>query len=144
MRFQPFLPFLAAGAVLCAQAPEWEKAMGQAKKAVGKGEGVACVVMLERADATTVKIRLQMLGTAIREAGFTGLMDGPNHVRGFELESPKGMEQLQGSAMLTEQVHSVDVMLKGEEFRPRFRMRVPKQGDKPETAVVVAGAAPPK
>lgn len=35
-------------------------------------------------------------------------------------------------------------MLKGDDFRPRFRMRVPKQGDTPETAIVVTGSAPPK
>lgn len=143
MKSLAFVFPLAAGVLLCAQGPEWDKAMTQAKKLVGKGEGAACVVMLERADATTVKIRLQLLGTSVREATFTGLGE-TSSVRGLELDSPKGMDQLQGSAMLNEQIHSMDVMLKGEDFRPRFRMRVPKQGDKPETAVVVTGSAPPK
>lgn len=134
---------LAAAVALCAQSPEWDKAVAQAKKQVGKGEGVACVVLLERADAGTVRIRLQVLGTAIREAAFTGVGEN-THVRGLEVDSPKGMDQLQGSALLGEQIHSLDVQLKGDEFRPRFRMRVPKQGDKPETAVVVMASAAPK
>jgi hypothetical protein len=134
---------LVAGALLGAQGPEWDKAVAQAKKQVGKGEGVACVVMLERADASTVRIRLQVFGTMVREASFHGIGEATN-VRGLELDSPKGMDQLQGSAMLNEQIHSMDVMLKGEDFRPRFRMRVPKQGDRPETATVVTGSIPPK
>jgi hypothetical protein len=143
MKSLAFIFPLAAGAVLCAQSPEWDRAMAQARQLLGKGGGQACVVMLERADANTVKIRLQVLGTSIREASFTGLGETTS-VRGLELDSPKGMDQLQGSAMLNEQIHSMDVILKGEDFRPRLRMRVPKQGDKPETAIVVAGVAPPK
>lgn len=38
----------------------------------------------------------------------------------------------------------MDVMLKSENFRPRYRMRVPKQGDQHETAIRVTGSAPPK
>lgn len=143
MKSLAFVIPLAAGALLCAQSPEWDKALAQARKQVGKGDGVACVVMLERADATTVRIRLQVLGTSVREASFNGIGEAIS-VRGLELDSPKGMDQLQGSAMLNEQIHSMDVMLKGEDFRPRFRMRVPKQGEKPETAVVVTGLIPPK
>lgn len=134
---------LAAGVALLGQSAEWDKAVTQARKQVGKGEGAACVVMLERADASTVRIRLQVIGSSVREASFTGLGENFN-VRGLELDSPKGMEHLQGSAMLNEQVHSMDVQLKGDDFRPRFRMRVPKQGDKPETAVVVMASAAPK
>lgn len=143
MRILSRLLSLVAGVALCAEAPEWEKAMALARQPFGKAAGTACVVMLERADAGTVKIRLQVLGTSIREARFIGLTEN-NTVPGLELECPKGMDTLQGSAMLGEQIHSMDIQLKGEDFRPRLRMRVPKLGERPETGTVVVGVAPPK
>jgi hypothetical protein len=143
MKSLAFVFPLAAGALLCAQSPEWDKAMAHAKQQLAKANGTACLVLLERVDATTVKIRLQVLGTSIREASFTGIGESIS-VRALELDSPKGMDHLQGSAMLNEQIHTMDIQLKGEDFRPRIRMRVPKQGDKPETGLVVVGSALPK
>lgn len=136
------VPF-AAGALLCAEPPEWDAALAKARQAFGTSGGTACVVMLERADATTVRIRLQVLGASVREARFTGLAENSS-VAGLELDCPKGLDRLQGSAMLGEQVHAMDIQLKGEDFRPRLRMRVPKQGERPETGTVVVGVAPPK
>ena len=136
------VPF-AAGALLCAEPPEWDGDLPKARQAFGTSGGTACVVMLERADATTVRIRLQVLGASVREARFTGLAENSS-VAGLELDCPKGLDRLQGSAMLGEQVHAMDIQLKGEDFRPRLRMRVPKQGERPETGTVVVGVAPPK
>ena len=46
--------------------------------------------------------------------------------------------------MLEEPLHRMGIVLKGEDFGPRFRMRVPRQGDRFGTTTIVTGSAPPK
>jgi hypothetical protein len=130
------LPLLAAPALVAQASPEWDKAVSQLKQNLAKRPGFGVTVMLERLDAQTVRIRLQLIGASVKEANFYGrTAEGIGHAA-LQLATPKGIESLNTTAMLSEHANLMEVGLKGEDFSPSLRLRVPKQGEKPEVAML--------
>ncbi|MBI4912514.1 MAG: hypothetical protein HY823_07235 [Acidobacteria bacterium] len=131
---------LLAGAMLFAQGNEWERALQNARRFMEKG-GRAVVVMLHRTDPSTVKVQVAALGSSFREIRCMahGAKGGQE---ALALESARAMDQMEGAALLDEQTTDMEVSLKGEDLRPRIRLRVPRQGEAPQIGTILAGTAP--
>jgi hypothetical protein len=131
------LPILAAPCLVAQPSPEWEKTLAQLKQNLSKRPGFGAAVLVERLDSLSVRIRLQLLGASVREASFSGqLADGASQGVPIHIVTPKGMESINTTAMLNEFAYLLEIRLKGDEFSPTLRVRVPKQGEKAEVAML--------
>jgi hypothetical protein len=128
----------AAAITVWAAPPEWDKALQQVRQTLAKTSGYAGVIMLERADPQIVNIHLQTLGTTVKRAYFRAKLDGKT-VPALSMESEKGMDSLRGSSMLNEQFLEMEIVLEGDDFRPRLLMRIPRSGERPEVGTVLMG-----
>lgn len=130
------LPLLVAPALVAQASPEWDKALVQLKQNHAKRPGFGVAVMVERLDGQTVRIRLQVLGASLREVNCFGRSgEGTGHTA-LQLVTPKGIDSLNATAMVGEQVNLLEITLKGDDFSPFLRLRVPKQGERPEVGML--------
>lgn len=129
-------PLLLPAALMFLQADPWAAAQAQAQKELKANPGMACVVLVERKDATTLRLRVRTLGVGFK---FVEAETLPGHLAVLKAETPQMMDSFDGTALISADAAELSVRLIGEQFSPQLRVAIPKPGEKPTTGSMIMG-----
>ena len=129
-------PLLLPAALMLLQSDPWSGVLAQLHKELKSSPGMGCVVMVERKDATTLRLRVKTVGVGFK---FIEAESFPSHTGIIKADTPQMMDSFDGTALIPADATELAVRLAGEQFSPQLRIAIPKAGDKAQTASMVMG-----
>lgn len=128
---------LAVPSLVVLQADPWADALATLEAKLKAQPGIGAVVMVERADARTVRIRIKSMG-----AGFKQVEAQSREVGGaydIKASTPQMMDSFETTTLMPAEAASLTVFIHGEMFSPKVVVPIPKAGAKGEPAYILMG-----
>jgi hypothetical protein len=115
----------AGGAALASET--WETASTRLQAHVETKQGGGAIVLLERLDASTVRIRLKAAWPEFRGASFQSLGEPGLRPKGWQVEGRTG-DAFQHTATIDPRATRLEVRFYGSDFNPKLMLKVPSLG----------------
>lgn len=128
---------LLAPALVLLQSDPWGDAVAQLEVKLKAQPGIGAVVLAERLDARTVRLRIKSLG-----AGFKQVEALSREVGGaydIKASTPQMMDSFETTTLLPAEATSLTVFISGEMFSPKVVVPISKAGAKTEPAFILMG-----
>lgn len=128
---------LAAPALVALQSDPWAEALATLEAKLKAQPGIGAVVLVERLEARTVRIRVRSIG-----AGFKQVEAHPRDVGGaydIKASTPQMMDSFETATLIPAEAASLTVFIHGEMFSPKVIVPIPKVGAKGEPAYILMG-----
>ncbi len=119
------------------QASAWADAVATLEAKLKAQPGIGAVVLVERLEARTVRIRVKSIG-----AGFKQVEAQPRDVGGaydIKASTPQMMDSFETTTLIPAEAGSLTVFIHGEMFAPKVVVPIPKAGAKAEPAYILMG-----
>ena len=128
---------LLAPALLALQADPWTDAVATLESRLKAQPGIGAVVLVERLDARTIRLRVKSLG-----AGFKQVEAQSREVGGaydIKASTPQMMDSFDTTTLMPAEATSLTVFISGEMFSPKVVVPISKSGAKAEPAFILMG-----
>lgn len=132
---------LAAPALLVlqadSQASAWADAIAQLEAKLRAQPGIGAVVLAERVDAHTIRLRIKSLGAGFKTVeAFSKEAGGAYEIKA---STPQMMDSFDTTSLMPAEAASLHVAISGEMFAPKVVVPIPKAGAKAEPAYILMG-----
>ncbi len=133
------LPFLfAAPALVQTQADPFSAALGELATKLKAEPGVGAVVVAERVDARTVRLRIKCLGTGFKSVEAMS-PETPSGTYAISASTPQMMDSFETTTIMPVEALTLKVRISGEIFNPSLLIPITKVGQKAEPGMIVVG-----
>lgn len=128
---------LLAPALFAVQADPWADAVGQLETKLKAQPGIGAVVLAERLDGRTVRLRVKSIG-----AGFKQVEAQAREVGGaydIKASTPQMMDAFDTTTVLPAEATTLTVFISGEMFSPKVLVPITKHGGPAQPAFILMG-----
>ena len=128
---------LLAPALFALQSDPWTDAVATLESKLKAQPGIGAVVLVERLDARTIRLRVKSLG-----AGFKQVEAQSREVGGaydIKASTPQMMDSFETTTLMPAEATALTVFINGEMFSPKVVVPIPKAGAKAEPAFILMG-----
>ncbi|MFN8010606.1 MAG: hypothetical protein U0P81_04300 [Holophagaceae bacterium] len=128
---------LAAPALLVLQADPWTDAVAQLEARLKAQPGIGAVVLAERVDAHTIRLRIKAVGAGFKSVdAFSKEIGGAYEIRA---STPQMMDSFDTTSLMPAEATSLQVQISGEMFAPKVVVPISRAGAKAEPAYILMG-----